>query len=162
MAVASTTIAIAAIAVAAASAGAGAYTAVSAGKAAEASGKYNAAVQRNNALMAQRSAKFQADRIRKRNLLLMGKQRASFLKSGVNVSEDVILDSQIEGELDRMAAIYSGATTSQAYVAQAKLSEMEGRNARRAGTAGAVGSVLGGAGQALGAYGDYRRDPYFA
>lgn len=157
-----TTLTIVALAAVAASAGVGAYSAVSAGQAAKATGKYNAAVARNNQLQARQAAQFQADRQRKRNLILQGRQRAAFTKSGVDISQDVINDSAIEGELDIMATLYAGATQAQAYASRGRLAQMEGANAARAGYFGAASSVLGGVGRGAAVYAAGRSpDPYF-
>lgn len=155
MAIASSTVAIIAAVATAASAAAGAYTAVSAGNAAKASGKYNAAVARNNAQMAQQQAKYEADRIAKRNKLIAGKQRAAYAKSGVDLSntvDDVMMDSSIEGELDRLAALYSGNVTATGLEARARLATAEGKNAQQGGYQRAAGSILGGAGSMASIY----------
>ena len=161
-----TTLAITGIVLAAAGAAAGAVSSVQAGKREEAAGKYNAAVGRNNALNAQRAAQFEASRIEKRNRLILGKQRAAYLKSGVDLSgsaEDVILDSMTEGELDILAAKYEGLTASQSFESRARLAEFEGSQARQAGNVAAVGSILSGASRATNTYSSYRRgqDPEF-
>lgn len=160
------TLAVAGIVLAAAGAGVGAYSAIEQGKQAEAAGKYNAKVQRNNAVTARNQANFEADRIRKRNRLVAGKQRANYLKSGIDLSgsaEDVILDSAIEGELDVAAAQYAGASAAQSQVARARLSEYEGRAAGRAGYVRAGGAILSGASSAVGSYTSYKQhsDPDF-
>lgn len=133
-----------------ASAGFGAYSAIQQGKAQEAAEKYNAAVSRNNAQMAADKARFEADRVRKRNLLLRGRQRAAFAKSGVDISgspEDVLFDSEIEGQLDLLAVKYTGEVTSRAHASQAELHKTAGRNAVTNSYFNAGGSILSGAGQ---------------
>lgn len=159
MAVTTTTLLVAGLAIAAAGAGVGAYSAVQAGEAQKDAAKYNAAVQKNNALTASQQAKYQADRIAKRNRIILGRQRAAYAKSGIDLSgsaEDVLMDSMIEGELDKRAALYAGATSAQSSLARAKLDEFEGRTAQRAGYTRAGASILGGASQGLGAYNTYR------
>lgn len=164
--VTSATLAIAAIATAVISAGVGAYSAIQAGKQAEAVGKYNAKIQKNNAISARNNANYEADRIRKRNRLIAGKQRAAYLKSGIDLSgsaEDVLLDSEIEGELDVAAAQYAGESSANASLGRAKLSEFEGRAAGRAGYVRAGASILSGASSGLSTYTGYRSrtDPDF-
>lgn len=159
MAVTTTTLIVASIVAAAASAAAGAYSSVSAANAQKDASKYNEAVEKNNALTAQRQAQYQADRIAKRNRILLGKQRAGYAKSGVDLSgsaEDVMMDSAIEGELDRQAALYAGVTAAQAHEARAKLNAYEGDATLSAGRIRAGASVLSGASQGLGTYSSYR------
>jgi len=145
--------------VAVAGAGVGAYSAVQQGKAQESAEKYNAAVSRNNAQMASDKASFEANRVRKRNLLLRGRQRAAFAKSGVDLSgspEDVLFDSDIEGQLDLLAVKYTGEVTSRAHAGQAELHRSAGRNAISNSYLNAGGAILSGAGQVAGQY-----DPRF-
>lgn len=134
-------------AVAIAGAGVSAYSSIQSGKAAEESGKYNAAVERNNAKMAQDRANYEADRLRKRNMLIRGKQRAAFAKSGVEISgsaDDVIFDTELEGALDIQAAKYAGRAAATAHAARARLDLFEGANAKRAGMFNAGATILGG------------------
>lgn len=159
--VTTTTLVVASLAIAAAGAAAGAYSSVQAADQQEKASKYNAAVDRNNALNASRAAKYQADRIAKRNRLIAGKQRAGYAKAGIDLSgsaEDVMMDSAIEGELDRQVALYSGLTAAQSNEARARLSEFEGSSAKRAGYVRAGASVLGGASQGAGIYTNYRNN----
>lgn len=129
--------------------------------AAEKTGEYNKKVAENQALAESDKAAYEAARIRKRNLVLMGKQRAAFAKSGVNISGsalDVIYDSALEGQLDSMAAGYAGATAAGYYQSRGQLAGMEGRNAATASRYRAAGTLLTGAGSA---YQQYQNDPYF-
>lgn len=151
MAIATSTIAIAAVLASVAAAGVGTYAAVQQGKAADAQGKYNQKIAQNNATSAMQQAKFEADRIKKRNRLLRGKQRANYLKSGIDLSgsaEDVMMDSAIEGALDVAAAQYAGATQSQAYSTRGKLAAIQGTNAKRGSYYQAAGTLLSGVGSA--------------
>lgn len=154
-----TTLAIISVVMAAAGTAAGAYSAVSAGKQAEDSAKYNAKVTRNNALSAQQQAQQQAGRIRKRNELIFGKQRANYLKSGGDLSgsaEAVILDSYVEGALDVEAAKFAGNSADVAMQAKAKLSLAEGSAAKQAGYVSAGGQVLSGAAKSSAGYANFR------
>jgi hypothetical protein len=160
MAITATTLAIASIAVAAVGTAAGTYSSVASANAAEDSAKYDAQVNRNNAVNAQNQAKYEADRIRKRNLLVLGKQRAGFSKSGVELTgsaEDVIYDSAIEGELDRQAALYSGKLGASAYTARARLRDAEAVNAKTGGYFNAGASILGGSSDVISAGNRYVR-----
>lgn len=151
--ISTTTLLVASIVAAAASAGAGAYSSVSAANAQEDASKYNEAVSRNNALAASQQAQFDADRIRDRNRRVAGAQRAALAKSGVDISAgtalDIAADSEIQGELDVAAAIYSGRVSSGAEEARARLFGMQASSASKAGKIGLGASLLGGAGDAL-------------
>jgi len=110
--------------------------------------RYNAAVARRNATIEEMRAGAEAERIRRKNLLILGSQRAAFLKSGVELAgtpEDVIYDSQLEGELDAWAVLYSGAMSSYAMKTRAQQSEMEARaHAQAAGSAMTAGYLRAG------------------
>lgn len=111
MAAASTIIGIIGVVIAAAGAATSAVRANQQADAQQKAFEYNAAVERNNAILAKRESGFQADRIRKRNRILLSRQKATYAKGGVALDgtpEDVIFDSAIEGELDALAALYTG------------------------------------------------------
>lgn len=149
MAVTATALAIAAIATTAIGTGVATYSAVQQGRAQEAASKYSAAVDRNNAQMAADRARFESERIRKRNLLVRGRQRAAYAKSGVEISgtpDDVMFDSELEGELDLLASQYVGAVTARGYEARARLSDAAGENARTNSYYNAGATILSGAG----------------
>lgn len=163
--VTSTTIAVAAIATAAISAGVGAYAAVSAGDAQKDASDYQAGIDRNNAEVANQKATYEAERQRKRNLMLRGRQAAAYAKSGVEISgsaEDVMYDSEIEGHLDLLATRYAGRIAASDYQAKARLSVAQGQNAATAGYLGASASLLGGIGRGAQLYGNsLRNNPRF-
>ena len=151
-------VAIASVAIAAVGTGVATYSAIAQGQAASAAAKYNAAVARNNALAAEQQSTIDADRIRKRNRLLFGHQEAAAAKSGMDLSgsiDDVIYDSSVQGEMDRLAALYTGKVSANAQEARATLSDYEARNAKTASYWGAGGTLLSGSGQVAGAYGNY-------
>jgi hypothetical protein len=155
MAVTATTIALAGLAVSAIGAGVAAVGQIEQGKAADKAGKYNAQVAENNALAAQQQAEFDAGRLRKRQLILLGKQRANFAKSGVELSgsaTDVMYDCALEGELDRLAVFYTGNVTAGNQRARAGLERMEGSNAKATGYLNAGGTILTGAGRTASGY----------
>jgi hypothetical protein len=157
-----TVLAVAAIAASAAGAGAAAYGQYQQGKAQESAAKFNAAVQQNNALASKQQAQYEADRIRKRNLHLRGAQNAAIAKSGIDVSgsaSDVIYDSAMQGEMDALAALYTGKVRSNAEASGAMLSRLSGENARTSSYYSMAGSILGGAsGAASSGYG-YANNP---
>lgn len=73
---------------------------------------FNATQAMGNAARAREVASSEAERIRNRSSRLLGSQRADFAKSGVVVgsgtSQDVMLDSATQGELDALIAEYTG------------------------------------------------------
>ena len=160
-----TAIEVVAVVAALASAGTGAYAAQASAQAQQQSAKFNAAVANNNATAAAQQAAYEADRIKSRNRVILAQGRANFLKSGVDVSgsaSDVLMDSAIQGELDKQAAIYTGRVTSGSNLAQAMLDRMRGNYARTAGDIGTAGSILGGIGTVGGSLGSYyRNNPSF-
>lgn len=118
--------------------------------ASEKAGEFNEAVAKNQAQAESDKAAYEAQRIRKRNLVLLGKQRAAYAKSGVNLSGsalDVMFDSSMEGELDALAAQYTGATAAGFYRSKGQLARMEGDNAAAASRYHAYGTLLTGAGR---------------
>ncbi len=146
------------IIVLAVSAAGAAYSVHAANEQADAAEKvsdYNQKVAENSALQAQQQAALEAEKVRRRNAALAGRQRAVFGKNGVLISgsaEDILYDSALQGELDRMTAIYSGQVQSSFYQSQGTLAKMQGQAAVSAARNSAVGSVLSGAGSAAGAY----------
>jgi hypothetical protein len=139
------------IAIAAAGTGVAVAGQIEQAEAAEKAGKYNQAVADNNALAAQQQAKFEADRISKRNRIILGRQKAAVAKAGIldtGSTLDVFFDSAVEGELDRMAAIYSGQVRSGYATTQGQLARMEAESQKRASYYRAGGTLLSGTGQA--------------
>jgi type II secretory pathway pseudopilin PulG len=122
-----------------------------AGEAANDAAKYNAKLAENNAIMASQQARFKADQQKRRNRLVLGSQRANFLKSGATIEgtpDDVLYNSSIEAELDQAAILYQGEVSSRGLQARARLSEYEGKQAQSAGNIAAAGSLLSGVGSA--------------
>jgi hypothetical protein len=153
------TIALLSVAVSAVGAGYGIHSAIEQGEQASDVAKFNAQVQENNALAASQQAQYEADRIVKRNRLLIGKQRAGFGKNGVLGAsrEDVEFDSYSEAELDRMSALYAGRIAANAQRSGARLSRLEGRSARASAHRRAASILFEGTGDTLSAYGSYSR-----
>lgn len=148
-----TATALALVGVAASLAGTGVAVAGSLEQAAAAkkAGKYNQAVAANNAQAAADQARFESDRIRKRNMVILSRQKAAIAKSGIldtGSTLDVFMDSAVEGELDALAALYSGQVKSGYYQSQGQLARMEGNSQARANYYRAGGTLLSGAGNA--------------
>jgi hypothetical protein len=151
-------LAIAGIVTSVAATAAGVYSSVQQANAQEGAAKYNAAVERNNAQIATQNSQFEAERIRKRNVIMRGKQRVAFAKSGVDISgtvDDVMYDSEIEGNLDLLATKYAGAIATRDRQARAGLFAAQGDQARTTGLINAGSSILAGAGQFSSNYGNY-------
>lgn len=126
--------------------------------------EYQARVQAQNAEFAaeraddaMRRGEEEERRIRREGGQLEGSQRAQMAGANLDLSfgspMDVLIDTHMGVELDaaraaRNARLEAEDFDRQAYShrAQAGMSRAEGRNARRAGTIGAIGTVLGGAG----------------
>ena len=138
------------VALAAIGTGVAVYSAVQQGKAAEAEAKFQEDVANNAAITAQQEAAFEARQISRRNKLVLGKQRAAAAKSGVLISgsvTDVIEDSTVQGELDRLAALYSGEARSTAFKSQAELSRFAAANISTNTLLTSIGTGLQGASQ---------------
>ena len=157
---------VAGIGVAAALAGAGvaAYSAVEAGHAREAAGKYNKEVAENQAQAARDQAKIAAN-IRETEIRrILASQTSRLGASGVIPSEGspllVQMESAQQGALDVARLQYSGEVGARGYESQGILEGFYGKQARRAGNLGAGSSLLSGVGSAasIGAtgYGQYR------
>lgn len=156
--VTSTVIAVIGVVAALASAGVGTAAALSSADAQKKASKFNEAVQRNNAMAAQEQAAFEAAKLRRRNNALAGAQAAAIGKAGIDFSgsaSDVVYDSAVQGELDALAALYTGRVRSNSEEAGASLARSQGDNATTSGYYGAAGSILGGVGSATGSYGGY-------
>lgn len=129
-------------------------SAVSASQSANAEARaqdYNAKVAEQNAKVASDSAAYEAERIRDRNRRTRAEQRGEYLSSGLLLTgtpSDVIYDSDIQGELDALSALYTGKINAGAQQSEAQLSRMRRKNATSglgltyAGTA--LGTVAGG------------------
>lgn len=136
-----------------------------AASAAREAGRFNAKVAENNAKAEQDKAQFEAQQIRKRNLVMLGKQKAAFAKSGVNLSGsalDVMFDSESQGELDVLAAVYGGNLGANYQRSRGVLAGLEGRNAATAAMYGAASTALTGIGQGAGQFSrTSKRNPTF-
>lgn len=124
-------------------------------KAAEEAGDFNAKVAENNAKVEQDKAQLEAQQLRRRNLVMLGRQRAAFAKSGVNLSGsalDVMFDSETQGELDVQSALWGGNLGANFYRSRGQLARLEGQNAATAARYGAASTALTGLGQGVSQY----------
>lgn len=160
-----TTTAIVMTAVAVAASATSAYGAYAAGQAQKKAADFNAKVAENNAVASQQQAAQQAQLIQNRNRRLRGSQEASLAAAGVDASTgsgaDVMYDSGIQGELDRLTALYKGKVGANEQLSQAQLDRYSGRASAAAGMLGAGGSLLSGAGGAAHTYAEIADNPRF-
>jgi hypothetical protein len=109
---------------------------------------YNAAIDRNNALVAAQQSQYEADRIRSRNRRIMGSQQAAYAHSGVDINSgspnDVASDSGIQGEMDALTALYTGKIQASRQLAEADLQTARGQAAQSAAGYAQAGAILGG------------------
>jgi hypothetical protein len=129
---------------------------------------YNAQVQRNNEIVAQRMAEDSRQRgivaeqdARVQKQLLLSKQKTAIasrnFEAGSGTALDMMGDAAMFEELDALTIRHNYAREALSYEtqamnfnAEANLSDMEARNARSAGGIAAFGSILGGFGKAFG------------
>ncbi len=158
--IATTTILATAAVLSVVGAGVGAYAAIQQGQAQEAAAKYNSKVAQNNAIMAQQQSSLEAARIRRKNLQIIGMQRAAQAKSGVALDSgsaaDVAYDSKVEGEMNALTALYTGKISANSSIARSKLDLLEGENAVTGSYFNAGSTILTGLGNASSAYGNYQ------
>lgn len=136
-----------------ASVGLGAFQGLSAvqsirqGQAQQQMAEYNAAIARNEGIMAQRQAQFEQERLDRQRQLLRGSQRASIAAAGGEVFDagDILDMSEEEAELDAMAIRYGAETRMRAAQQRGELYRMEGRQARRRSMQEAGATLLTGA-----------------
>jgi hypothetical protein len=122
---------------------------VQAGKAADKAAKATAQAENANAKAAQDAAALEAGQVRRRNLLRLGSNRANAGKSGVLIDDsaaDVIYDSAIQGELEALSTLYSGASQASYYKSRGSIARLEGANAKSASRIGAASTLIGGVG----------------
>jgi hypothetical protein len=133
------------------SAGIGTYAAVAQGEAAEDASHAQQKAANQQASSTQAAASLEAAQVRRENLLRLGTQRASTAKSGVLIdgsAGDTIYDSAIQGELEALSVLYSGASEAGYHRSRGKIARMEGKAAKQAGYVSGAGTLIGGAGSA--------------
>lgn len=149
-------------------AGMSAYGAIQQGQAARKQAEYQAAVSRNNALLAERQAqdaeqrgKVAEDAQREKIAGLLGTQRAMLAGTGFDLGDDtsasLLGDTAAAGELDALTIrnnaareAYGYRTRGMNFNADADLSLARGRAAENAGYLSAAGTVLSSAGTVAG------------
>jgi hypothetical protein len=115
-------------------------------------GKYNRAVDNQNARVSLAEGMEQATRIRQAARIQLGRQFGAQAESGFMVNQgsafDSLLESATNGELDAMDALHQARSRAAAYRAEGHAAFAEGKSAL-------IGGVLSGAAQAVGGYNDY-------
>jgi len=109
--------------IAVAGAVAGTAVAVVGAQQAAAASDRNAAMAKSQGVQAMQEAQYAAAQVRRRNLAVLGRQRATAAASGIEINgsaSDVINDSAIQGEMDVMAQLYTGKSRVRAANAQAQ------------------------------------------
>lgn len=148
-----------------ASAAVGAVGAIQQGNAAAASANYNAKVNENNNILAQRAAEdarkrgeVEAQEHNRKVSALRGKQTAMMAANGLDVTSgsplDILTDTAQMGALDTQTIRNNAEREGLGYEAQgmnfraeAGLNRMQAKSAKQAGMIGAFGSVVSGVGQ---------------
>ena len=158
-------LAIVALALTAVGTGVSVYSSQEQAAAQEDAANFNAAVASNNAVQQQQAAEYEAARIRDRNRRILASSRADLSKNGVALSGsglDVLSDSATQGELDALAAIYTGKVGANAQRAQSSLDRMAARNAAGTGLLNGIATGLSGAAQTgMGYYNYASKQPTF-
>lgn len=162
-----------AIAAAVAASALTAYGQLEAGKAAKQAGDYNAAIARNNQIIAERQAEdavkrgdIAADEQRRKTARIAGAQKAAIGASGIALDSgtpmDIFGDTAAFGELDALTIKSNAAREAYGYQVQGMNFEAEGamartrgNNAQRASYIQAGSTLLGGAAQAGDMYNRY-------
>ena len=126
------------------------------GRAAEATGEYNAQVAENNATAEKQRAAYDAGLISERKDKVRSAQEAGMAASGVDVGVGtpvaVLGDTEAQGERDVLARLYGGEVAATAAGNDANLFRAEGRAARKAGNIGAATSLMSGFGKMASGY----------
>lgn len=132
----------------AAGAAVSAYGAISQGQAAKASGKFNAAMNEQNAQFARQEAEALARQQDRENFMRIGAIKAAQGKSGGAAGEGSVLDVigsvAEQGELERQMIIYRGELKASGYQSTAALDTMSGGAASTAGYLTAGSELLKG------------------
>lgn len=148
-----------------ASAGVGAVGAIQQGNAAAASANYQAKVNQNNAILAERNAEDARKRAdvgvedhRRQVAALKGRQTALMAANGLDVTSGsplaILADTAQMGELDAVTIRNNGEREALGYESQgmnfraeSQLNRMNAKSSKQAGMIGAAGAVVSGVGQ---------------
>jgi len=117
--------------------------------------EYNALVQEQNAVIAKQQAEYESERQASSMRRLAGKQRAAYASSGVQSSGtalDLMMDTQIQGEFDRLAILYAGDIEAVNYKSAAAGARLEAKATKVAGKYRAYATAISGSSQAGSTY----------
>jgi len=126
-----------------------AYGMMQAGKAQQRAYEYNAQIAERNAQIARDQAAYEAERQESRMRRVIAGQRVGYLASGVTLegsAMELMVDTTVQGEMDRLAILYGGEVESVNQEAEAALSRMQGAAARKSAQFRAAGTLIGAAG----------------
>ena len=155
------TLPVAALAVTAIGSTIAAYGQLRQGQYAKAAGKYNAAVAEREGEAAAQKAEYEAEASARKFKILMGKQRASYAKAGVDIASGsplLMLAAQAEeAEREREAILYGGDIAQRGAQGQATMSRFQGRQAAIAGKLAAGSTFLTGLGNVGTDYSNYKK-----
>lgn len=136
-------------AMAIASAAMAAASMVAQSQAAKKQSKFNAAVARNNAIIAKQKARAQEAAFRKKFAFFQGETATGFAKGGVVVNTgsplEVLGDNAAEAELEALMIRYGGEIQADDFAAQAGASLAAGKGAFNSGMLAAGATILSGA-----------------
>ncbi len=133
-----------------ASTGLGVIGSIAQGQAAADAAKYNAAIARQQANMAQDQAAAKATETARQTRQRVAASRAAFGENGFESSgsvADVLGVVQEQGVLDQLTQLNEGAVRAQSLRANAALEDAKAKNARTSGFLNAGSTLLGGFGQ---------------
>ena len=113
--------------------------------------EYQAQVDENNAIMAERASEQKADIFDEKLRRLMGTQAVKTAKSGTVINQDtpleVAVNTAAEGSAERLAILYRGDVQAYAHRAGAKGQQFAAQNARDNATRAETGSYINAATQ---------------
>ncbi len=116
--------------------------------------KYNARISESDALAATQKAEYDADLQQRDVRRLLGEQRTRYAKAGVDISSGspllIMAATAAEGQEEKNRILYEGAVESTRFKNQANMQRYYAKQAKRAGTIGALSSLFSGAGSMMG------------
>lgn len=107
------------------------------------------------AMLERLKGSYEAKRLKEKGERTFATQRAAFAEAGVRLEgspTDVIVDSRVENELDVGAVLWGQNVAAQNYEYQAKIDQMNSKQAKKSGVFAALAPVLQGFSTLGGAY----------
>lgn len=159
------TLAIASLASTVIGGGISAVGAVASGQAAQAAANYRAQVARNNAIFALQKGEVEAQAQGMKTSAMLGKQRAAFGASGLEVGTGSHVDVQAStaemGRLDELTILNNAANRALGLRTEGTLEETSGKAAATEGFLKAGGSLIGSASSVSDKWLGYKQRGYF-